>query len=261
MSADRLGHRHDDVRAPGHLPRDATPTELRGADAQADVGVVIVAAGAGSRVGGNELKQFRWVGGKPMLLHSVQAFHARRDVAMVVCVLPKAFVGDPPPWLFQCDIDRLLISVGGRERTESVANGLEDLPDEVNVVLIHDAARPFVNNATIDRVIAEARCGRGAVAALPVVDTLKEVDESGHIMRTVDRTTLWRAQTPQGFPRDLIEQAHTRARAERVSATDDAALFERLGLPVVVVRGSERAMKITDEEDFALADALFSVRE
>ena len=82
-----------------------------------------------------------------MLLHSVQAFHARRDVAMVVCVLPKAFVGDPPPWLFQCDIDRLLLSVGGRERTESVANGLEDLPDEVKVVLIHDAARPFVSNA------------------------------------------------------------------------------------------------------------------
>jgi 2-C-methyl-D-erythritol 4-phosphate cytidylyltransferase len=196
-----------------------------------------------------------------MLLHSVQAFHARRDVAMVVCVLPKAFVGDPPPWRFQCDIDRLHISVGGRERTESVANGLEDMPDEVNVVLIHDAARPFVNNATIDRVIAEARCGRGAVAALPVVDTLKEVDESGRIIRTVDRTTLWRAQTPQGFPRDLIEQAHARARAERVNATDDAALFERLGLPVVVVRGSERAMKITDEEDFARADALFSVKE
>jgi 2-C-methyl-D-erythritol 4-phosphate cytidylyltransferase len=264
MSGDRPDDRHDDVRAPGHLARNATPAELRGADARADVGVVIVAAGSGSRAGGtggNELKQFRWVGGKPMLLHSVQAFHARRDVAMVVCVLPKAFVGDPPPWLFQCDIDRLLISVGGRERTESVANGLEDMPDEVNVVLIHDAARPFVNNATIDRVIAEARCGRGAVAALPVVDTLKEVDESGRIIRTVDRTTLWRAQTPQGFPRDLIEQAHARARAEHVNATDDAALFERLGLPVVVVRGSERAMKITDEEDFARADALFSVKE
>ena len=80
-----------------------------------------------------------------MLLHSVQMFQRRRDVAMVVCVLPKAFVGDPPPWLFQCDTDRLIISVGGRERTESVANGLEDLPDEVNMVLVHDAARPFVS--------------------------------------------------------------------------------------------------------------------
>ena len=261
MSTERRDDHHGDIRAPGHLARDATPPELRAGGEEGDVGVVIVAAGSGSRVGGGELKQFRWVAGKPMLLHSVQAFHARRDVAMVVCVLPKAFVGDPPPWLFQCDIDRLLLSVGGRERTESVANGLEDLPDEVKVVLIHDAARPFVSNATIDRVIAEARCGRGAIAALPVVDTLKEVDDAGSVVRTVERAALWRAQTPQGFPRDLIEQAHAKARSERITATDDAALFERLGLPVVVVRGSERAMKITDEDDFARADALFAVNE
>ena len=261
MSTERRDDHHGDVRAPGHLARDATPPELRAGSEEADVGVVIFAAGSGSRVGGNELKQFRWVAGKPMLLHSVQAFHARRDVAMVVCVLPKAFVGDPPPWLFQCDIDRLLLSVGGRERTESVANGLEDLPDEVKVVLIHDAARPFVSDGTIDRVIAEARWGRGAIAALPVVDTLKEVDDAGRVVRTVERASLWRAQTPQGFPRDLIEQAHAKARSERITATDDAALFERLGLPVVVVRGSERAMKITDEDDFARADALFAVNE
>ena len=266
MSSSDHDDHHDDARSPGHFPRDATPPELRRDDAGGeatvpDVGVVIVAAGNGTRVGGKELKQFRWVAGKPMLLHSVQMFQRRRDVAMVVCVLPKAFVGDPPPWLFQCDIDRLLISVGGRERTESVANGLEDLPDEVNVVLVHDAARPFVSEAMIDRVVAEARGGRGAVAALPVVDTLKEVDESGRVVRTVERAKLWRAQTPQGFPRDLIERAHIQARAERVSATDDAALFERLGLPVVVVRGSERAMKITDEEDFVRAEALFPVPE
>jgi 2-C-methyl-D-erythritol 4-phosphate cytidylyltransferase len=255
-----------DARSPGHFNRDATPPELRpNADADsgtnADVGVVIVAGGSGSRVGGNELKQFRWVGGKPMLLHSVQAFQQRQDVAMVVCVLPKAFVGDPPPWLFQCDIDRLLISVGGRERTESVANGLEDLPDEVGIVLIHDAARPFVSPDMIDRVVAEARCGRGAVAALPVVDTIKEVDDAGRIVRTVDRARLWRAQTPQGFPREALERAYAQARAENLTTTDDAGLFERLGLPVTVVRGSERAMKITGEEDFARADALFAVPE
>ena len=257
---------HPDARSPGHFNRDATPPELRpNADADlgtiADVGVVIVAGGSGSRVGGNELKQFRWVGGKPMLLHSVQAFQQRKDVAMVVCVLPKAFVGDPPPWLFQCDIDRLLISVGGRERTESVANGLEDLPDEVSIVLVHDAARPFVGPDMIDRVVAEARCGRGAVAALPVVDTIKEVDDAGRIVRTVDRTRLWRAQTPQGFPREALERAYAQARAENLTTTDDAGLFERLGLPVTVVRGSERAMKITGEEDFARADALFAVPE
>jgi 2-C-methyl-D-erythritol 4-phosphate cytidylyltransferase len=230
-----------------------------------DVGVVIVAAGSGSRVAAGavpgarpELKQFRWVAGKPMLLHSVQTFQLRPDVAMVVCVLPKAYAGDPPPWLFQCDLERLLLSVGGRDRAESVYNGLEDLPEDVEYVLVHDAARPLATGATIDRVVAAARAGTGAVAALPVVDTLKEVDADGRVVRTVERAGLWRAQTPQGFPRAMIERAHTEARRERVSATDDAALCERLGLPVVVVRGSERGMKITEESDFARADALYA---
>jgi 2-C-methyl-D-erythritol 4-phosphate cytidylyltransferase len=226
-----------------------------------DVGVVIVAGGSGSRVGGGELKQFRWVSGKPALLHSIHAFMARDDVAMVVVVLPKAYAADPPPWIFQCDIDRLLISVGGRERHESVYNGLEDLPEEVRVVVVHDAARPFVTDATIDRVITEARHGRGAVAALPVVDTLKRVDAAGRIVATVERTQLWRAQTPQAFPREMLERAHLQARSEQVGATDDAALCERMGAEVVVVRGSERAMKITDAEDFARAEALSIVSD
>ena len=226
-----------------------------------DVGVVIVAGGESARIGGSELKQFRWVAGKPTLLHSLQTFMARPDVAAVVVVLPRAYVADPPPWIFQCDIDRLMLSVGGRTRTDSVQNGLEDLPDEAQVVLIHDAARPLVDDATIDRVIVAARSGACAVAALPVVDTLKEVDAAGRIVRTVDRAGLWRAQTPQGFPRDVIVRAHRDARANHVSATDDAALCERLGIPVSVVRGSERAMKITEESDFARAEALFLLRE
>lgn len=221
-----------------------------------DVGVVIVAGGSGQRMGGGELKQFRWVAGKPALLHSVQAFMARPDVAIVVVVLPKAYAADPPPWLFQCDVDRLLVSTGGSERHESVVNGLEDLPEEVVIAVVHDAARPLVTDATIDRVIAEARKGHGAIAALPVVDTLKEVDADGHIVRTVDRTNLWRAQTPQAFPRVMLEQAHIAARRDSIGATDDAALVERLGFPVVVVRGSERGLKITEEADFARADAL-----
>jgi 2-C-methyl-D-erythritol 4-phosphate cytidylyltransferase len=226
-----------------------------------DVGVVIVAGGSGTRAGSAELKQFRWVAGKPMLLHSVQAFHARADVAMVVCVLPKAYVGDPPPWLFQSDIERLLLSVGGRERQESVANGLEDLPPDVEIVVVHDAARPLVTDAVIDRVITEARKGHGAIAALPVVDTLKEVDADHRIVRTVERVHLWRAQTPQAFPRDMLIRAHTAARAAGVTATDDATLCERIGAPVVVVRGTERAMKVTDEADFARADALGMLTE
>jgi len=226
-----------------------------------DVGVVIVAGGSSTRTGGRELKQFRWVAGKPVLLHSLQTFMARSDVVGVVVVLPRDKVADPPPWIFQCDVDRLMIAPGGATRGESVWNGLEDLPDDAEVVLVHDAARPLVDNSTIDRVVAEARAGRSAIAALPVVDTLKEVNEDGTIIRTVEREKLWRAQTPQGFPRETIVTAHRRAREQRLSATDDASLCERLGIPVVVVRGNERALKITDDDDFARAEALFRVSE
>jgi 2-C-methyl-D-erythritol 4-phosphate cytidylyltransferase len=109
----------------------------------------------------------------------------------------------------------------------------------------------------IARVVDEARRGHGAIAALPLVDTLKSVDDAGRITSTVPRAGLWRAQTPQGFPREMIERAHREARAAGThdTATDDAALCEALGLEVRVVRGSERAMKITEEADFARADA------
>ena len=223
-----------------------------------DVGVVIVAGGTGTRATGTtgELKQFRWVGNKPMLLHTVHAFQRRADVALVVVVLPRSHAADPPPWLFQCDLDRLLVSTGGNDRGESVWSGLEDLPDELTIAVIHDAARPLVTDATIDAVIMEARRGHGAVAALPVVDTLKEVAPDGRIIRTVERGGLWRAQTPQAFPLRVIEHAYVEARRANVTATDDAALVERLGLDVVVVRGSERAMKVTEEADFARAERL-----
>jgi 2-C-methyl-D-erythritol 4-phosphate cytidylyltransferase len=248
--------------APPTVVRSRSDERARdGADVVRDVGVVIVAGGSGSRVGGGELKQFRWVAGKPALLHSVQAFMARPDVALVVVVLPKAYAADPPPWLFQCDVDRLLVSTGGRDRQESVFSGLEDLPEEIVVAVVHDAARPLVSDRTIDETIAEARKGHGAIAALPVVDTLKEVDPDGRIVRTIERTALWRAQTPQAFPRELLEQAHVAARRDGVRGTDDAALVERLGMPVIVVRGSERALKITDEADFARADALSLLAE
>ena len=226
-----------------------------------DIGVVIVAGGGGTRAGGPELKQFRWIAGKPMLLHSLQTFMQRADVVTVVCVLPREYVGDPPPWIFQCDVDRLLVSVGGRTRTESVANGLDDLPDEARIVLVHDAARPFVGLETIDRVVRSVRDGHATIAAVPVTDTLKDVDEAGLITRTVERERLWRAQTPQGFPREVIVRAHQEARAARVSATDDAALCERIGVPVRVVRGTEGAMKITEDADFARAEALFNLPE
>ena len=223
-----------------------------------DVGVVIVAGGSSTRTSGTELKQFRWVAGKPMLLHSLQAFMSRRDVVSVVCVIPKDFVADPPPWIFQCDIDRLLLSIGGETRTDSVRHGLEDLPDEASIALIHDAARPLIDDAVVDRVIAKAREGEAAVPALPIIDTVKEVDDQGRVVRTMDRSRLWRVQTPQGFPREMIERAHREAKQARASATDDAALCERIGAPVAIVPGNPRMMKVTTETDFERIEALFA---
>ncbi|MEK6612199.1 MAG: 2-C-methyl-D-erythritol 4-phosphate cytidylyltransferase [Gemmatimonadota bacterium] len=226
-----------------------------------DVGVVIVAAGSSTRIGEGELKQFRWVAGRPMLLHSLQLFQSRPDVAMVVCVLPREYAGDPPPWIFQCDAERMLVSVGGRTRAESVRNGLADLPPECGIVLVHDAARPLVPEAVLDRVVEAVRGGTSAIAALPVVDTLKEVDDTGRIVRTVERGALWRAQTPQGFPREVLLRAHRAAEDAGYDGTDDAALVERLGEPVVVVQGSERAMKVTGAADFLRAEAMYGLAD
>jgi len=226
-----------------------------------DVGVIIAAGGSGSRTGSGELKQFRWIAGKPMLLHSLQRFQERTDVAMVVCVLPRNHVADPPPWIFQCDTDRLLLSVGGKERQESVANGLEDIPSSCEVVVVHDAARPFFTNVTADAVIAAARNGNCAVPVMPVVDTVKRIGPGDAILETVDRMHLRRVQTPQAFPRILLEQAHQAAKKVGILATDDAELCQRLGFRCIGVPGSERAMKITSESDFTVAESLSNVRE
>jgi 2-C-methyl-D-erythritol 4-phosphate cytidylyltransferase len=196
-----------------------------------------------------------------MLLHSIQTFQEREDVAVVVVVLPHEHVGDPPPWLFQCDTERLLLSVGGRQRSDSVRNGLEDISTDISIVVIHDAARPLVTPKMIDDVITEARRGRGAAPGLPMVDTIKRVNEQGAITETVDRSGLMRIQTPQAFPREMLERAHEAAYDEGIVTTDDAALCERMGMEVVVVPGSERALKITTEDDFVRAEALSILRE
>ena len=226
-----------------------------------DVGVIIAAGGSGSRTGSAELKQFRWIAGKPMLLHSLQRFQQRPDVAMVVCVLPRQYVGDPPPWIFQCDTDRLLLSIGGRERQDSVSNGLEDIPAECSIVVVHDAARPFFTDATADAAIAAAREGKCAVPILPMTDTVKRLDSANAVIETVDRAGVWRVQTPQAFPRELLEQAHAAGRKDGVIGTDDASLCERLNFPCIGVPGSERAMKITTDADFTLAEALANLPE
>jgi 2-C-methyl-D-erythritol 4-phosphate cytidylyltransferase len=221
-----------------------------------DVGVVVVAAGRGARLGGDTPKQYQPIGGVPMVLRAVRAFTTHPDVAQVALVLPLADAESPPPFLRGVAGAGLLVVAGGAERADSVAAGLRVLDVACTIVLVHDAARPFVERGVIDAVIAHARSGEGAVAALRVSDTLKQAaaEDPTRIDRTVPRDNLWRAQTPQGFPRSVLERAH--AAADARSATDDAALVERTGLTVRLVPDSPINMKVTTAEDLALAELL-----
>jgi 2-C-methyl-D-erythritol 4-phosphate cytidylyltransferase len=163
-------------------------------------------------------------------------------------------VDRPPEWLASLTGERLTLVPGGAARTDSVRAGLLAMRREAGIVLVHDAARPFVSRATIDGVIACARGGVGAVAAVPASDTIKAV-EGERILRTVPRAGLWRAQTPQGFPRAMLEAAYERLTGP-AAPTDDAELCERAGYTVHVVHDTSRNFKITTADDFRLAEAL-----
>lgn len=219
--------------------------------------MVVVAAGRGSRLGRETPKQYQPIGGVPMVLRAVRPFVTHPDVAQVALVLPLADAEHPPAFLRGVAGAGLMVVAGGAERADSVAAGLRALGPDCTVVLVHDAARPFVERAVIDAVIAYARAGEGAIAAVRVTDTLKQAapDDPTQVARTVPRDELWRAQTPQGFPRAVLERAHAAAR-EAGSATDDASLVERTGVPVRLVPDSPRNMKVTTSEDLALAELL-----
>ncbi len=220
-----------------------------------DVGVILVAAGRGERLGGVP-KQYRPIAGVPMLLRALRPFVAHPEVLHAVIVLPPDAAARPPAFLADLAGPTLALVAGGAERCDSVAAGLGALPPECAVVLVHDAARPFPDADVIGAVIREARAGHGAVAALPVTDTVKEAsaDEPTRVVRTVPRETLWRAQTPQGFPRALLAAAHERARDDGAGATDDAGLVERLGAEVRLVPDSPRNLKVTTAEDLEWAE-------
>jgi 2-C-methyl-D-erythritol 4-phosphate cytidylyltransferase len=211
-----------------------------------------------------------------MLLRAIRPFAQHPQVHQIVVALPPEFAARPPAWLKEVMGERLLVVAGGETRSDSVAFALERLDLRCPIVLVHDAARPFVSTDTIDAVIAAAETGCGAVAAVAVGDTLKRVQaaapgaEQGGpvtphpsrssslvVAETVDRRRLWRAQTPQGFPRAVLQEAYTR-RAEAGGVTDDAQLVERLGHSVVLVPDHNTNIKVTTAEDFLLAEALAS---
>jgi 2-C-methyl-D-erythritol 4-phosphate cytidylyltransferase len=245
-----------------HLPRD--------------VAAIVVAAGRGVRVGGQTPKQFQLIAGVPMVLRAMRPFSSHPDVIQVVLVLPPEHAAQPPAFLRDLlgsvsssahstssahrASSALNIVPGGTHRGDSVRAGLAALTAECTVVLVHDAARPFAERGVIDAVIAYARQGEGAVAAIPLSDTLKEASrqDPSRVACTHPRARLWRAQTPQGFPRAILERAHARAARLGRRATDDAALVEALGVPVRLVPDSGRNLKVTAAEDLALAELLAS---
>ena len=223
---------------------------------------LVPAAGRGLRMGGSVPKQFLLLGGEPLIIQSLQTLQAAPVVDQIILAVPPADVE-------YCE--REIVSrhrftkvtkvvAGGAERQDSVRHALAQVPSDTEIVLIHDAVRPFVTLRMIDEVVAAARKEGAAISALPMRDTVKQVRTDGTIERTVDRAPLWLAQTPQAFRRDWIETAHSKAHAEGVRATDDASLVEWLGHSVAVVEGSGENIKVTRPEDLVIGEAILASR-
>ena len=221
---------------------------------RSDVGVILAAGGRGRRFGRKLPKQFLLLGGKTVLEWSLERFSHIRIVKEVVLVVPEEFAGRAARIVRRAGLPKVrAIVAGGAERQESVGNGLRVLGRECRIVLVHDAARPLVSPELIRRVITGARRYGAAVAALRVSDTVKREGRRGFATETLQRELLWGAQTPQGFRRDVLERAHAEARRQGARGTDEASLVERLGLPVRIIEGSAKNLKITEGEDLVLA--------
>lgn len=216
--------------------------------------IVVPAAGRGERLGPGAPKALRTLAGQPILLHTVRNLATARCADLIVIAAPEDAVEETRALLAGMQA-QIVIVTGGETRQGSVARALLALPPEVDVVLVHDAARPLVPAEVVDRVAAAVRGGADAVIpTLGVVDTIKEVDGDGVVRQTLDRSRLHAVQTPQGFARSLLQQAH--ADSDAADATDDAGLVERMGATVTVVPGDEEAFKITRPLDLVLAEAI-----
>ncbi len=221
---------------------------------------VIPAAGRGERLGPGAPKALRELGGQPMLVHAVHAMATARSVDLVVVAAPADELASVRVLLAPLGGDTpVLVVAGGETRQDSVAAALAALPDDVDVVLVHDAARPLAPPELADAVVATIRAGADAVVpGIALADTVKQVDPAGRVEATPDREVLRAVQTPQGFLRAVLQEAH--AAASGASATDDAGLVERLGRTVLVVPGSEEAFKVTRPLDLVLAEAVLARR-
>ena len=220
------------------------------------VGVAMPAAGSGRRLGGVR-KAFLELAGEPLLLRALRAFLVDDRVVAVAVALAPEDAADPPPWLTGAD-ERIQVVAGGATRGASVSRCLEELPGDVHVIAVHDAARPLVTADVVRHCIDVAASGVGAVAGCPTVDTMKVVEDGGFIRSTADRSTLWHAHTPQVFPAEALRLAYDRG--DR-NATDDASLVERQGLRIRMIDDGGTNPKITRPGDVAVGEAILRARE
>ena len=223
---------------------------------------LVPAAGRGLRMGGSVPKQFLALGGEPLIVQSLRTLQAASVIDRIILAVPSTDIEYcekeiVSPYRFT---KVMKVVAGGAERQDSVRHALAQVPSDTEIVLIHDAVRPFLTIRMIAEVVAAAKKEGAAIIALPMRDTVKQVRADGMIERTVDRAPLWLAQTPQAFRRDWIETAHGKAHAEGIRATDDAFLVERLGHSVAVVEGSGENIKVTRPEDLVIGEAILASR-
>ncbi len=223
--------------------------------------LLIPAAGMGRRMGSDRNKLLLTLLGKPLLAWTLLAAEAARDISWIGIIGQVADQADFKAILAQMSLSKpVQLIPGGETRQESVYNGLQALPAAAERVLIHDGARCLATPQLLDRCATVVLDCPGLIAAVPVKDTIKVVNETGIIQDTPDRRQLWAAQTPQGFDVLLLKQCHEQGRSLGWEVTDDAALFERCGLPVRIVEGEETNLKVTTPVDLAIAEFILRQR-
>jgi 2-C-methyl-D-erythritol 4-phosphate cytidylyltransferase len=213
---------------------------------------VVPAGGAGVRMGSRQPKQYLPLAGLPLLVRTLRALRRCRSLEGVVLAVPADRIGATERVLARHHVRVLEVLGGGASRQESVWRGLQAVPAGARWIVVHDGVRPFVTSDLVERLLAAARRWGAATCGLPVRETLKRVSE-GMVESTVDREGLWLVQTPQAFSRDLLWEAHEKARRDGFAATDDAMLVERLGMRVAMVPGLAHNVKITTREDLKIA--------
>ena len=218
------------------------------------VAVLVPAGGIGTRMGGRTPKQFLRVGRAPILAMALRHFAGHPAVVAIVVAAPAAHVARTRALVAARRRPTVSVVAGGGTRQESVWCALQAAPAEAEIVVVHDAVRPFISRGLIDAVVAAAADGGAAICALPIAETVKRVRD-GVVEATVERAGLWAVQTPQAFRMALLREAHEKARRDGVTGTDDAMLVERLGHPVRVVPGLAANVKITTPDDLRRARA------